>query len=380
MRATIAKIHLKNFEHNINFIKKIIPKNTKICIPVKADGYGHGDLAIAKKAIELGIDYFAVATVDEALHLRKNNIQKKILLLGIPQLDEIPDLIISEAEPFVFEEKYISALNEEAKKANKKIGVHLKIDTGMGRLGCNINNCISIASFINSCSNLFLAGVCTHFSVSDSINDDDINFTKNQINKFNECVTNIKNTGIDCGIIHAANSGAVLMYPEAHFHMVRPGIIVYGFPPDKNQYNELLKNGTIQEKLKPVFELETCVSAIVPHTKGETISYGRTWTCDENKDMAVLPIGYADGFFRRFNGHLTVKINGKIYQQVGRICMDQCMIDIGLNHNIKVGDKVTIFSTEDENLYAQNIAEKTDTITYEILCGISKRVPRVYLD
>lgn len=380
MRATIAKIHLKNFEHNINLIKNLISKNTKICIPVKADGYGHGDLAIAKKSVELGINFFAVATVDEALHLRQNNIYENILLLGIPQLDEISDLISSEAQPFVFEEKYISALNEAAKKSNKKIGVHLKIDTGMGRLGCNIKDCVSVAKLIDCSSNLYLAGVCTHFSVSDSINPNDIEFTKNQIKKFNNCVNNIKNQGIDCGIIHAANSGAVLMYPEAHFDMIRPGIIVYGFPPDKTQYNELIKNGTLQDKLKPVFELETCISAIVAHEKGETISYGRTWTCQECTDMAVLPIGYADGFFRRFNGHLKVKINGKIYQQVGRICMDQCMINIGVNHNINIGDKVTIFSTDDESLYAQNIAEKTDTITYEILCGISKRVPRIYVD
>lgn len=380
MRPTIAKIYLKNFEHNINIIKKHIG-NKKICVPVKADGYGHGDVQIAKKCEELGIDYLAVATVDEALHLRKNKINLKILLLGIPQFFEIPDIIKANVECFAFDEEYINQLNTIASQNNTKIGIHLKIDTGMGRLGCNCENCVKIASLIANSSNLELKGVCTHFSVSDSLKQEDINYTNHQIQIFKHCIDNIKNNGINPGIIHGANSGAVLMYEDAWFDMVRPGIICYGFAPDIEQYQQIINNKEFG-KLKPLFELETCVSSIINHKKGDSISYGRTWICEEDTCIAVLPIGYADGFFRRFNNNISVKINDKIYPQVGRICMDQCMINIGNNHNVKIGDKVTIFSVDsnEESLSIELLAQKTNTISYEILCGISKRVPRIYIN
>ncbi|NLM00887.1 MAG: alanine racemase [Treponema sp.] len=380
MRATVAKIHIKNFEHNINLIKNHIKKGTKICIPVKAEGYGHGSIKIAQIAQKNAIDYLAVATIDEAVLLRKNQITLPILLLSIPQISEISNLIKMNLEPLVFSEQYILALQNECKKQNINVKVHLKIDTGMGRIGCSVENCVEIAQIISNCSNLVLQGICTHFPVSDSIIPEDVDFTKKQIKIFSNCVEKIRSSGINPGIIHAANSGCVLAYPESNFSMVRPGIIVYGFPPDMPQYEQILNEKKLNDKLKPVMELETCVSAILPHKKGDTISYGRTYILTEDADIAVLPIGYADGLLRRFSPGLKVKINGKIFDQVGRICMDQCMINLKKNSGVKVDDRVTIFSDGIDFISANDIALRTNTISYEILCGISKRVPRIYIE
>lgn len=379
MRATIAKVFLKNLEHNFNLIKKCVKPETKICVPVKADGYGHGAVVIAKECIKLGASHLAVATIEEGQELRAAGITVPILLLSIPQIDEIDDLIKCNLQPLVFEKQYIESLNAIAKSKNKKICVHLKIDTGMGRIGCKPIEAVDTAKLISQSDSLIFEGVCTHFAVSDSIKDEDIKFTKKQISIFSDVINRIKELGICPSIIHASASGGILMYPEAQFDMVRPGIIIYGYPPDQEQYEYLLKERILKEPLKPLMQLETKVSAIIHHSANETISYGRTWTTQNDFDTAVLPIGYADGLLRRFSPNLEVKINNTVYSVVGRICMDQCMVNLGKNHNVKTGDTVTIFSDGIDFQSAQDIAQRTGTISYEILCGINKRVHRIYI-
>lgn len=380
MRATVAKIHIKNFIHNISVIKNHVKAGTKICVPVKADAYGHGAKKIAEVSEKIGIDYFAVATADEGKELREDGITLPVLILSIPSVEEIGLVVKYNLEPLAFTFDYIDELNEEAKKENKIINVHLKLDTGMGRIGARVEDALTIAKYISEKSNITLKGICTHFALSDSIEKNAIDYTRQQLTKFTKAVEEIKKAGIDPGIIHCANSGAVLMYPEAHFDMIRPGIICYGFAPDKAQYDYVLKNKILKNKFKPVMELETKVVAITNHEKDESISYGRTYFCKENTQIAVLPLGYADGLLRRYNPNLKVLIRGKVYLQVGRICMDQCMVNIGENSDVKIGDTVTIFNDDDSFQTADDIAFACNTISYEVLCCISKRVPRIYID
>ncbi len=376
MRATRAIIHLDNLQYNIQEIKKKLKANTKICLPIKADAYGHGAVRIAVASIRAGVSYLAVASVQEAIELRNAGIIVPIISLSLPILEEIPSLIEYNIEPLVIDEEFINTLNEHAKKLNKVAGVHLKIDTGMNRIGCTADEAVKIAMQIKRASNLELKGTCTHFAVSDSKEKEDIAYTKAQIKTFKTALKEIKKAGVSTGLIHAANSGAVLQYPEAQFDMVRPGILIYGYAPTK----ELEKN----IKLKPVMELISQVVLIKKIKKGESVSYGRIWTAEKDTFVATLPIGYADGLSRAFSPGLRVKIGNEYFPVIGRICMDQCMVDLGPAPWVQRWDKVSIFgpntSKSEKNNSASDLAKMIGSIPYELTCGINKRVPRVYID
>ena len=285
----------------------------------------------------------------------------------------------------VFDPEFITQLDEAASKMHRTIPVHLKIDTGMGRIGCPYDEACNVAKLIASKKSLFLEGTCTHFAASDSLDPSDIDYTKLQFSRFMQAVDSIKKEGIEPGIVHCANSGAVLLYPEMHLDMVRPGIIVYGYFPDEGSENELIRahlekkfNKTIE--LFPVMEVKTQVVTIKRVKKGCSISYGRTWTAEEDTDIATLPIGYADGLLRRLSPGLNVLINGKLYPVVGRICMDQCMVNLGTNHGVKLWDSVTVFGPDKAGLSAADLALNAGTIPYEITCDINKRVPRIFFE
>ncbi len=376
MRATRAIIHLDNLQYNIQEIKKTLKKNVKICLPIKADAYGHGAVRIAVAAIRAGISYLAVASVQEAIELRNAGIVIPIISLSLPILEEIPSLIEYDIEALVIDEEFINKLNEHAKTLNKIASVHLKIDTGMNRIGCNPDEAVKIAMQITRASNLKLQGTCTHFAVSDSKEKDDIAYTKKQIKNFKNAIREIKKAGVNPGLLHAANSGAVLQYPEAQFDMVRPGILIYGYTPSKELKKEI--------KLKPVMELITQVVLIKKIKKGESVSYGRIWTAEKDTFIATLPIDYADGLLRACSSGLKVKIATEYFPVIGRICMDQCMIDLGASPWVQRWDKVCIFGTstnnKEKNTTAADLAQIAGTIPYEITCGINKRVPRVYID
>lgn len=383
MRATQAHIHLENLTHNIEVIKQCTTGNPLICIPVKADAYGHGATRVAIAAIKSGADFLAVASIAEGIELREAGIVSPILSLSLATLDEIPSIIVHSITPLVFDCDFITELAKAAQKMHRTIPVHLKIDTGMGRIGCDYTEAHKIAKLITQQEGLFLEGVCTHFAASDSLEEKDVSYTKEQLNRFQTAIEEIKKCGINPGIVHCANSGAVLLYPETHFDMIRPGIIVYGFFPDEGSGKEKIQD-YLQKKfnkkleLKPVMQVQTQIVSIKRVKKGESISYGRTWTAEQETDIATLPIGYADGLLRRLSPGLKVCINGKKYPVVGRICMDQCMVDLGLNHNVKRWDTVTVFGFDENCLTAADLAENAGTIPYEITCDINKRVPRVY--
>ncbi len=378
MRATKSVISLDNLKHNLEIIKNFIDRDTLICAAVKADSYGHGAVQCAKCLLKNGVSYLAVAAVEEAIILRESGIMAPILVLTLPQKTDADAIIEYALTPLVFDKEFISNLNAHAESLGEKVSVHLKIDTGMGRAGCFPEEAAEIAAYISGMNSLVLEGVCTHLAVSDSLDPDNIAFTRNQIAAFSCAVDAIKAAGINPGICHCSSSAGTFLYPEAHFSMVRPGITLYGYLPDPELKPAVEKALGSEVRLKPVMQFTTKVVAIKKFKKDQSVSYGRTWIAEEDCDIAVLPAGYADGVARILSNKIRVLINGKEYPLVGRICMDQCMVDIGKNSGIKVGDEVILFGWQEGAETADDWAAKAGTISYELLCNINKRVPRIY--
>jgi len=380
MRAK-AIIYLDRFKENINSVKTRVGKGRHICIPVKADAYGHGAVKIAKASLEAGASCFGVAAVSEGLALRKGGIKAPILLFSQPHPDEIQEIIKAGLTPFVSDADFASALNEYAKTAKIKLPVHIKIDTGMGRIGCGVKESAALARHIFKSSWLELTGTATHLAVSDSKDNQDIDYTKTQITRFKKAVNAIRAAGINPGVIHAANSGAVILHPDSWFDMVRPGILLYGYKSveeretPQEHYKKLSKFKTIT--VEPVMELRSAVVLIKKIKKGESVSYGRTWTAESDTLIAVLSVGYADGLPRLASNKWQVLIGKEFYPLVGRISMDQCCVNLGNKTEIKRWDEAVIFGSPNHDAAA--LAKITGTIPYEISCNINKRVPRVYI-
>ena len=388
-RCSKAIIYTENLKNNIVEIKKCLSPQTKLCIAVKADSYGHNAILTSKLAEEVGVEFLAVATVDVCLaelqlsdiELRNAGIKCNILLLSICIPEEYESLFKYEITPLIFDLENIKKLSDAADKYftnNAKFKVQLAVDTGMGRIGCYPDEAGEQAQVINNSNHLILSGMCTHFAVSDSLDKENIEFTNKQYENFEKAIENVKNKGIDPGICSCSNSAAIMNNKNMHINMVRAGIITYGYYPD-DITKEYLKSVNKDIELKPVLSLETKVVAIRHFKKGQSISYGRTYICEDDTDIAILPIGYADGLLRRFSPGLCVTINGKNYPVRGRICMDQCMVELGKNHNVKLWDKVLIFGPKESGALntADDLAKIGNTISYEVLTSISKRIERV---
>ena len=380
-RCSKAIIYTENLKNNIVEIKKCLSPQTKLCIAVKADSYGHNAILTSKLAEEAGVEFLAVATVDEGIELRNAGIKCNILLLSICIPEEYESLFKYDITPLIFDLENIKNLSDAADKYftnNAKFKVQLAVDTGMGRIGCYPDEAGEQAQVINNSNHLILSGMCTHFAVSDSLDKENIEFTNKQYEDFEKAIENVKNKGIDPGICSCSNSAAIMNNKNMHINMVRAGIITYGYYPD-DITKEYLKSVNKDIELKPVLSLETKVVAIRHFKKGQSISYGRTYVCENDTDIAILPIGYADGLLRRFSPGLCVTINGKNYPVRGRICMDQCMVELGKNHNVKLWDKVLIFGPKESGALntADELAKIGNTISYEVLTSISKRIERV---
>jgi len=358
---------------------------------VKANAYGHGALQIAKKSLELGAYCLGVATVTEGVNLRKNGIEAPILLLSQALPDEIPDIIKAKLTPFISDTEFATILNNKNPNKKVKIQVHIKIDSGMGRIGCSTKEAVTLARHINSCPGLKLTGTATHLAVADSANIRDIEYTNQQLSRFKKAVTAIKSAGINPGIVHAANSGGIILHPDSWLDMVRPGILLYGYKAVQEyelplaSMKKLIKSKTLM--VEPVMELRSSVVLIKKVKKGESVSYGRTWIAEKDTFIAILPVGYADGLPRLTSNKWQVVIKDEAYPLIGRVCMDQCCIDLGPKPAVQRWDEAIIFGKniipEDQNAPvimqdADTLADLTGTIPYEITCGINNRVPRVY--
>jgi len=368
-----AVIHLDRFLGNLGAVRARIGGDRRICIPVKTDAYGHGALEIAKTGLEAGAYCLGVAAVTEGTKLRREGITAPILLFSQPHPTEIPELVQARLTPFVSDTWFALALNERASAEGVKLPVHLKIDTGMGRMGCAPEEAPALARQIADCAALELAGTATHFAVSDSADEGDRAYTRTQIAIFKEAVNAVRAAGVDPGIVHAANSGAVILHPDAWFDMVRPGILLYGYKSVEENTPPLLSQPL---RVQPVMELRSVVSLTKKVKKGETVSYGRTWTAPQDTFIAVLSAGYGDGLPRLASGKWQAVITGKTYPLAGRICMDQCCVDLGPDPSVRRWDEAVIFGGPAPDAAA--LAAVIGTIPYEITCNINKRVPRVY--
>ena len=367
MQATRAIIHLDNLRKNIETARKMIGPHPKICLPVKADAYGHGSVPLSMFALEAGVDYLAVSSALEGVELRSGGIKGPILVLSQTLPEELPLIAPLELTPFVSDAEFIDEAAHAAEDAKKQLTVHLKVDTGMGRLGCRPDDAVSLAGKIVSKPWLKLGGVATHLSSSDSGEPDDIAYTKEQLRIFNETIGVMKKAGIDPGLVHAANSGALVFHEDSYFDMVRPGLFLYGYSHARRGDHSTV----------PVMELQSAVVLIKQVKKGEAVSYGRTWTAPEDTCIGVIPAGYADGFPRGLSNNHSILIRGKAYPLAGRICMDQCMVNLGPETDVRRWDEAVIFGPG--FITAADMAEKLHGIPYEITCNINKRVLREYV-
>lgn len=365
MRSTRANIYVENLIENFSNIKKRC-KGTAICAAVKADAYGHGAVEVAQILEKEGCSYFGVATTIEAEELIINNIKTPIMLLSLPTPEEIESIVKLNVEPIVTTMEFIKLIEKEANKQKKAINIHLKIDTGMGRIGCLPEEAYPIAKFIKDSKCLNLQGVCTHLSTAELDNQ---SYTNSQLDKFRKVIQQFKENSIIPNFLHAANSGGMLMNNDSLFNLVRTGINLYGYPPtDKPIY---------QISLKPVMELMTKVVSLKLLPAGSDISYGRTYTTLKPSLIATIPVGYADGYFRALSNLGKVSINGKLYPIVGNICMDQMMVEV--DDSVNLYDDVILIGRGKNEPNAQSIAEKINTISYEILTNIH-RVKRYYMN
>lgn len=363
-KRTWAEIRLKNLEHNVQNMCAQLPEGCRYLGVVKANAYGHGAIPVARRLEDMGITNLAVACFDEAVELRSAGIQAEILILGPSPAYLAKDIVaLGNVCQAVGSLRLAKALAAELTGTGLVLPVHLKLETGMGRTG--FSN-LAEAAQVMKLSHLAPQGVFTHFCVSDEVGNA---FTQTQFDCFTRGIAYLEDTtGKKFTIHHCTNSGAMVNYPEMYLDMVRPGIAQYGLYPAKER-------GEVE--LLPVMRLMTRVAEITNHAPGDTISYGRTYTCDGPRIFAVLPIGYADGLHRALSNKLEVTISGKKARQCGRICMDMCMVDITDVPGVQVGDEVEIFGDAQS---VDMLAGQAGTISYELLCAVSPRVPRVYLD
>lgn len=365
-----AEINLDNLAHNMREIKSI-SNSKEIMAVVKADAYGHGAVDVAPVLLENGATRLAVAVISEAVELRRSGIDVPIMILGYTPAIFSHELFKYDIEQTVTSYEYAEKLSVEAKKEKKKLKIHLAFDSGMGRIGFLPNEkSIDEIYRISKLENVEIAGAFSHFSTAD---EEDKGYTLEQLKKFNDFCDNLTTKGIELNIRHIANSAAIIDLENTHFEAVRPGIILYGYYPS----DEVILN---KIKLRPVMTLKTNIVHIKNLEKGQYISYGRKYVTSKEEVIATLPVGYADGYTRQLTGKAKVIINGQFAPVVGRICMDQCMVDVTHIKDVKIGDEVILMG-EHNNLKfnADDIASLLGTINYEVVCMISKRVPRVYI-
>lgn len=371
-RATRALIHLENLIWNLKKVREFIGPDRKLCLAVKADAYGHGAVAISMTALKYGVTHLAVSNLDEGKELREAGITAPIILLSYPQEIEYEDVIFYNLEPFVGDEEYLNRLNLIVReKEAPPLTIHIKVDTGMGRIGCPPEDAPYLARLADTAKGLKIGGICTHFPVSDSMDPENQAFTEAQTYTLSDIKKEILSMNIDPGLVHAANSGGIFLHKNSHLDMVRLGISAYGYLPDSSMAKT--------EELKPVMELKTRIAFLKTVSPGQTVSYGRTWTAKEECRIASIPVGYADGYMRLLSGKAEFLIKGKRYPIAGRVCMDQLMINLGNDRDIKIGDEVTVFGPDHAGPDASELADQIGTISYEITCAVNKRVPRIYI-
>jgi alanine racemase len=366
--TTYATIDLSALGHNLSRIQERLSKQCSVMAVVKANAYGHGAVETSRALIRSGISQLAVASVHEGMALREAGITAEILVL-VDLFDEhIKDLLAYRLTPVITEQRLLPALAKAAEAGNQSFPIHLKIDTGMGRLGFSPDDILTLFDALPAWKSLRVEGLMTHLADSDGENP---GHSERQLQIFRNLLEQLERRRVHVPLVHAANSAAIVRFPQSHFSLVRPGIMLYGY--------HTLPKDVPNPELKPALSLRTTVMQLRTIKPGDSVSYNRTFVAKKTSNIAVLPIGYADGYNRRLSNKGFVLIDGKRAPIVGLVCMDMTMVDVTDIASVRVGDGVTLIGRESQDaIWADDIAEWTGTIPYEILCAIGPRIPRVY--
>jgi alanine racemase len=365
-RPTWVEIDLSALEYNLEKIKTLLNPGTAILATVKSDGYGHGLLEVSRKFSSLGTDFLGVASLEEALRLRKAGLETPILIMGAILPQQLEPVVDEEFRLCISERHLARALNSQASKKGKRARVHIKVDTGMGRLGIWHEEALEFILEISKFGSLDIEGIFTHFPSA----EDDINFTRYQIDCFNGLIRKLKRRGLDIPYKHAANSAGLIGYRQAHFNLVRPGLLLYGLSPVP---------GLSKLRLKPAMSLKTKIVHLKSVPAGRSISYGRSFVTKKDSTIAVLPVGYSDGYSRLFSNKAQALLKGRRLPVVGRVCMDQTMLDASEVGDVNIGDEVVLLGQDgSQRITAQELAEIAGTISYEIVCSIGRGARRIY--
>jgi alanine racemase len=368
-RPSYAEIELGAIAFNLNGVRKRVGAAVKIMAVVKANAYGHGDLNVASFIEKDLADYFGVAFVEEGVALRTGGIKKPIQVFTLPVKHQIGLYFDFDLEPTLCSVTDVQILEREARKRKRSIAVHLKLETGMNRIGVQRKDLETLVSALQNSKRIEIKGVYTHFATADQ---KDKSFTLQQFDHFMAATEALRRHAIDPELVHCANSSAILDLPQTYCAMVRPGITMYGYYPSFETSKSI--------PLKPAMSLKTAVSMVKTISSGESVSYGRRFVARKRTNIATLPLGYADGYSRLLTGKGLVLIHGKRFPIVGTICMDQMMADVG-DADVAAGDEAVLIGAQDnQRISCWDLAERIGTIPYEILCGVSARMPRIYRD
>lgn len=368
-RPAWIEIDLDALENNYNVIQNKIPLSSKIAAVVKADAYGHGAVKIASELDKLGADYFCVGSPDEGLELRNAGIKNKIIVLAEVLKSQYQDILKGDLIQTVGSFETLKGLNEIAAEFNKTIRVHLKIDSGMGRIGFLSSDIKNLINKLKELKNLKIEGIFSHFARAD---ETDKSYSHTQLNKFNEVLAEFEKSNFEIELKHIANSAAVIDLENSYLDLVRPGIMLYGLLPSKELNNEI--------DLKALLSFKTKVVQIRNLKKGTAIGYGSTYKTESQEKVAVLPIGYKDGYPRLLSNKGEVLIKGKRAPIRGRVCMGQTIVSIEDIDDVKIGDEVVLIGRQSgDQISASEIAELTSTISYEIVCNLDRNLKRIYL-
>ncbi len=366
-RPTVAEVDTSAIADNIRAIRGKVGPGIKIMPAVKADGYGHGAIETSRACLAGGADALCVACVEEALELREAGFDVPILILGCSGLDAAETIVDADISATVCDIEFAKAVSDAAAKQGKTASIHVKVDTGMGRIGVPAEAAVDFVRELTNLSAVRIDGIFTHFPTSDEA---DRSFTLSQISTFRKILGGLKSQRLPVPMAHTSNSGGILAFPEAAFDAVRPGIIIYGVYPSSEVVHSI--------PLREAMTLKTRVAFLKTVEVGTTVSYGRTFTAKRRSKIATLPIGYADGYYRLLSNNGEALVRGVIAPVVGRICMDQCLLDVTDAPGVEVGDEVVLYGGGCEKLNFTHIAERIGTTPHELPCMLSKRVPRRY--
>ena len=371
-RPTIAEVDLDALRFNLQQIRGHLQGKVEILAVVKADAYGHGAEPVARELALAGVSIFGVASVEEGAALRRSGVSLPILVLSGIDPGEFPEIIQNRLTPVLHSLDTARALEGEAEGFRQQIPVHLKVDTGMNRLGFPWRNWGAVVEFFRPQEKLQVQGLLSHLAAAESERPEDRAFTEEQIRRFKACVHQARTAGIEPRYVHLANSAATARWEEAQFNLVRPGLMLYGVDPRPARGKGM--------PLKPALRWKTAVRDVKKVPAGDSVSYGRLYSCQRETRIATLPVGYADGYRRRLSNRGEVLIRGQRAKVTGVVCMDLTMVDVSEIPGVQPGDEVVLLGQQGaEEISAEEMAGWAETIPYEVLCTIGKRVPRLYL-